>query len=327
MKKSRFSIFILLIFLFVCTSWASAEDATSVNLQWSFKGKNFNWNSQFAKEDFDYYRNRPHPRTNDYSVYATDTVDNGYITSLAEQFRRWMDELEMNDLERINFVAKFVQSLPNTTDSATTSQDEYPRYPLETLMEKGGNCEDTAILAATIFKELDYEVVLVALAEHMGVGVVCNHCSGDYFYEGDTEYLYLETTGQDWELGQIPPQFNSPNFKVYTLTPQPAVEFEFSYKELKSLQSQKEFEITVVVKNNGSKAADNLKIIASFAASEEGQVFSEVVSDPHSLAPEDKLTSKATLYVPKNVETQIQVAVTGDNFTTRKLESEKLTIQ
>ena len=327
MKNYCLSIFIILAVVLAPIGWSQAEETTAVNLQWSFKGKNFNWNSQFAKEDREYYRNRPHPRLSDYSVYATDIADNQYISQLAEQFRLWMDQLEMNDLERINFVAAFVQSLSLSKDGAATSPDNYPQYPMETLMAKGGDCEDTAILAATIFKELDYEVALITLAEHMGVGVVCGHCSGEYFFEGGTEYLYLETTGQGWELGQIPPHYDSPNYKVYPLTPQPAVEFEFDYKEVKSHPSQKEFEITVQVKNSGSATADNLKIVASLAGTEDDQVYSEVVSDSYSLDPEDKLTSTATLFVPKDVETRIRVAISGDNFSAQEQETEKLTIQ
>jgi hypothetical protein len=327
MRNFCLPIFISLAVLFAPANWVWAEGGTSVSLQWSFKGKNFNWNSMFAKEDCDYYRNRPHPKVDDYSVYATDTVDDRYITDLAEQFRLWMNQLKMNDLERINFVAAFIQSLSKTTDGAATSPDGYPQYPLETLMAKGGDCEDTAILAATIFNELDHEVALISLADHMGVGVVCGHCSGEYFFEGGTEYLYLETTGPGWELGQIPPSYDSPDYKVYPLIPQPVIEFEFSYKEVESQKPQKQYEIAVMVKNSGSARADYLEITASLVGVEEGQTYSKVVSEPHFLDPEDKLTSTATLFIPKDIETRLQVAVSGDNFTTQKQDSEKLSIQ
>jgi len=64
----------------------------------------------------------------------------------------------MTSRETIDFVGSFVQQLPYTSDRVTTPYDEYPRFPLETLYEKGGDCEDTAILAATILKEMGYDV-------------------------------------------------------------------------------------------------------------------------------------------------------------------------
>ena len=197
---------IFLAFLLAPFSWAFAGEDAAAHLKWSFNGETFNLNPQFAKEDCEYYRNRPHPQTGDYSVYATDRVDDRYITDLAEQFRQWMNHMNLSDLERVNFVAAFAQSLAGVASDAVASADATPRYPLETLIDKKGDCEDTAILAATILQELDYEVALIRLGKHMGLGVVCNHCNGEYFYENGIEYLYLETAAQGWELGQIPPQ-------------------------------------------------------------------------------------------------------------------------
>ena len=42
-------------------------------------------------------------------------------------------------MEKVNLVITFVQSLPYTSDSVTTAFDEYPQYPMETLVEYGGN--------------------------------------------------------------------------------------------------------------------------------------------------------------------------------------------
>jgi hypothetical protein len=67
--------------------------------------------------------------------------------------------------------------LEYTSDLVTEGYDEYPRYPIETLVDKGGDCEDTAILAASIIRGMGYGVVLLVFPKtadspgHCAVGV------------------------------------------------------------------------------------------------------------------------------------------------------------
>lgn len=333
MSKFRLSIFIPLAFFLFFAGWAFAEEGPTaqslqpVHLQWSFKGETFNFKSQFAKEDCEYYRNRPHPQGDTYTVYATDQVDDPYITKLANQFQQWMNQMDLNQVDRVNFVAAFTQSLTGVASDTVANADNYPQYPLETMIEQKGDCEDAAILAAALLKELDYEVVFIRIEGHLGLGVVCEEGEGSIYYENGIEYIYLETTAQGWELGQIPPQYFSSEYEIFSLAPQPAIAFEFTYNEIRALDTQKEYEIIVTVRNQGSAKAENVKVICSFTTEEEGQVYAEVFSEPVSLTPEETLTSRAKLFVPKNVETQILVAVNGDNFAAEKMTSDKMTIE
>jgi hypothetical protein len=48
---------------------------------------------------------------------------------------------------------------------------EYPKYPLETLVEKKGDCEDQSILAAALLAAMGYEVALLILPIHVALGV------------------------------------------------------------------------------------------------------------------------------------------------------------
>ena len=83
----------------------------------------------------------------------------------------------------MNFVMAFVQSLPDTIDKGTTPYDEYPRYPVETLFARGGDCEDTPILVAALLDRLGYDVALLVLenAQHMAVGVSITDTYESYY--------------------------------------------------------------------------------------------------------------------------------------------------
>ena len=63
--------------------------------------------------------------------------------------------------------------MPYTVDDETTPWNEYPRYPVETLFDRGGDCEDTSILTATILYEMGYDVALLILEDdnHCAIGI------------------------------------------------------------------------------------------------------------------------------------------------------------
>jgi len=108
-------------------------------------------------------------------------------------------------LDRVNFVLAFVQSIPYSLDGESTEQNEYWRYPVETLYDKTGDCEDTAILYASLLEAIFFDSVLIIYSDHVATGVACPSAHGTYFELDDRDYYYCETTGSGWEVGELPP--------------------------------------------------------------------------------------------------------------------------
>jgi hypothetical protein len=117
------------------------------------------------------------------------------------------DNLRQSDV--VNLVAKFTQSLPHSDKDVKTAYDDYPRYPLETLADQGGDSEDTSILVATLLTLLDYDVVLLSFQNepYVAVGVNLSTSGGKYWEYQGTRYYYLGTTGDYRKLGETPTQF------------------------------------------------------------------------------------------------------------------------
>ena len=298
------------------------EISESVLLTWTFKGMDFTWSTTYRQEDLTYYRNRDRPSTIDYSVYAADRVDDRYMEQLVGLFRKLARRYDMNGLEIVDFIVSFVQNLPYTEDSVTSPYDEYPRFPLETLIEGGGDCEDTAILTATLLKELGQDVMLIRLPGHMAVGVACGECDGTYYVAAGKRYYYIETTGAGWGIGQIPPQYEYEKARLFPLLAQPVIDVDMNYQLINSTLRRSTYEIAVIVRNEGSKAAENLKVWHAFGAAEEGKVYSQALSDATVLKPREQITSVVTLSVPRKVNARVLVAVFGDNLDERRIESE-----
>ena len=177
---------------------------------WDYNGYTFTHKCSISKQTYLYYKNNQGHSNGNLVKYATDSVNQEFISDLANSMMEAGDDVGFNEFEKVMMVVTFVQSLPYTSDSVTTGHDEYVRYPLETLVDGGGDCEDTAILTASILKEMNYGVVLLRLPGHVAVGVKGGEgIYGTYWtYQGD-RFFYLETTGKNWEIGEIPNQYKS----------------------------------------------------------------------------------------------------------------------
>ncbi|MCK4270966.1 MAG: hypothetical protein KAW93_10860, partial [Methanogenium sp.] len=84
-------------------------------------------------------------------------------------------------------ITLFVQSIPYKTDN----ENPDPKFPVETIYENSGDCDDKSILLAGLLQREGYDVILFEFIEeeHMGVGIL----SPGYGYAG-TDYAYIEAT-------------------------------------------------------------------------------------------------------------------------------------
>lgn len=98
----------------------------------------------------------------------------------------------------------FVQSMIYEYDIDYIGANEYPKYPIETIKDEKGDCEDTSFLMASILEALGIDVILFDLPRHMAVGVECSDCTGAYSTYRGKRYYFLETTGApgSWQIGR-----------------------------------------------------------------------------------------------------------------------------
>ena len=83
-------------------------------------------------------------------------------------------------------------------------EDEYWKYPVETLVDMNGDCEDTSILFCAIAKQLGYDTCMILYPGHMAAGVNLTGLSGYYYTFETKHYYYCETTATGWDIGDDP---------------------------------------------------------------------------------------------------------------------------
>jgi len=203
---------VVLVFAFLLASLAShsfaRDDSIRRTYVWTYGGKTWTFTYDFPTSAYELHKSLA--RTLDYTaydVYVDDPRDDAVLQDFVAKLER--TAVGLNIWERLKLVIALVQSIPYVGESC-----EYPRYPIEMLVDQQGDCEDSAILTAALVRHMGFGVVLLAFLEenHMAVGIrVLPPKHQDlqaYEWNGDL-YFYLEPTSLGWAIGQIPATYQS----------------------------------------------------------------------------------------------------------------------
>jgi hypothetical protein len=223
-KVSTFALSLLLIFGLIGSSclydrgpeYQKTENDNEYHLQldWSYKNKRWRYETDIPITIYNHFAEQP--RSNNYGEYVINEMDDDWLGYTADSFNQVKKDEDWNDIDTGNFVMSFVQSIIYTEDSATTGYDEYPRYPIETMVDGTGDCEDTVVLLVSILREMGYDVALLLYPEdaHMAAGIGITQEEVDNWNQGyelthivspnGGNYAYCDTTNNVWRLGQKP---------------------------------------------------------------------------------------------------------------------------
>lgn len=126
----------------------------------------------------------------------------------------------MDPIRYANYLLAFAQYIPYDYEEADSGED-YWRYPLETLYDDIGDCEDKSILAAAMYAAADIADIVEISA---GVFLLPSHAMvavndtigtiGGAVIRSD--YYPGETTSRTRELGEIADVFDQSYFHLYT---------------------------------------------------------------------------------------------------------------
>ena len=121
-----------------------------------------------------------------YRAMIADPAQDSLYRDLTGQFRQIRAEKNLTSDEYLELMALYVQSL-----RYETLPENPAKFPVETVMEGSGDCDDKSLLLAGLLSHEGYRVALFSFGPeaHMAVGVG----SSAYLYK-NTGYAFLETT-------------------------------------------------------------------------------------------------------------------------------------
>lgn len=201
------------------TSYYTAGEGT-YTYYWTYEGDNYSISFDLSNDLYEYYV--------DYSIeryMTTDqgednavnfiTVNDSVIIYIAECMEDLTAQSGLDEAEEAQMVLNFIQeSIPYSYDTDTHSMDDYWSFPVETLYEGSGDCEDKSFLYTSILESIGYEAALIMYDDHVAVGVNCTGLSGWYYEVAGVRYYYSETTATGWAIGEMPSGYNEANIMV-----------------------------------------------------------------------------------------------------------------
>jgi len=294
-----------------------STEQVALHYVWTYGGLEWTWDLEAPLQLYKDYQELPRPPTTNYSVYVTHPWDDIYIADLASDIKEAAHLQGYDEFQTVEFAITFVQSLPYTADSVTTPFDEYPRYPLETLVDRGGDCEDTSILLASLLYSMDYDTVLITPPEHCAVGILGGEGIYGTFWEYEgKQYFYIETTGTGWSIGELPPEYQDAKADVYGMIPTPILTHNWTAEAVGT-----SIKMEVTVENLGTAIAHDVYVFAGFDASND-RVWNSEESQLFQLGVSQSTTVTLFLKPPVDEHTRLVVQIVDDVYAVETSHSE-----
>lgn len=182
------------------TQASNVEEEIVKTFKWKFERNDYSLNLVIRRNVYDSFKN--FERILDNSRWSQEYVTDG----ISEEIRELAQSLFKVGMlygtyQEVSFVLSFVQQVIRYQ----VEEAEYPKYPIETLVDGNGDCEDFSILGAALLKCMGYEIALLLGPGHAALGVAgAEGLPGSYVEHRGIRYYYCEMTGQGWQIGQIP---------------------------------------------------------------------------------------------------------------------------
>ena len=192
------------------------DENKTVTYNWNYDSKDWSYTLEIPESYYDEYKNssRSYPGVKKYTQLVTDDTDDEWLNTITQSFIKIGKKQGYSDSEIVQLIVSFVQNIEYQEDKEYTGKDEYPKYPCETLYDKGGDCEDSSILLASLLQEMGYDVSLFDIAYrdedigHMSVGIKgTSKMDGKYYNLAKDKYYYIETTAAGWDIGDMPDEY------------------------------------------------------------------------------------------------------------------------
>ena len=127
--------------------------------------------------------------------YYRSFIDDESLTPLYDailtEMRKIKSQLSLDADSYAELIIAYVQSMPYSTNSVRSE----PKFPIETVYERKGDCDDKSLLAAALLSREGYDVALLLFDDesHMALGIRLPPEKSHISY-ANTGYAYVETT-------------------------------------------------------------------------------------------------------------------------------------
>jgi len=134
-----------------------------------------------------------------FPAFVQEVHQDPFFDALLAELRTVRDARGLDGDRYAELLTVFAQSIEYRTDPV----DLEPKFPVETFVDGGGDCDDKTLLLAGLLSREGYDVAILLFEteKHVALGI-----RSEEFDYGDTGYAYTETTAEGF-VGMVPDQF------------------------------------------------------------------------------------------------------------------------
>lgn len=234
-KIKKYTIFLVVLFIvlnsFTTTVYASEKNVTEHTYSWTMdNGKKASLSVEIDMDAYHHYFgnennrdgvNHKEPVMKYIACYLEESTMKTFIRrrykgkpynydlslEIANSFKQMKKKNGWSQYRLASEIVNFVQqNVKYVADDKAYKVEEYVKYPVETLVDRSGDCEDMVILAVSILRRCDFDAVIIDMVGHVGAGIAGKEFSG-YRVENpktDKFYYYIEMSSVDWKIGEVP---------------------------------------------------------------------------------------------------------------------------
>jgi hypothetical protein len=143
------------------------------------------------------------------------------VDYLADQITSISKARGLTDYAEICLVLDLVQTIEYRLDDdprhpGQTRRADYWRFPLETIADRAGDCEDSAILTVALLSSLGHRTCFFDLPGHAAIGVAgLPETTGTYVTASDGSWFYYtETTADGYAIGELPEEVQREDLRI-----------------------------------------------------------------------------------------------------------------
>jgi hypothetical protein len=239
-------------------------------------------------------------------------LDDQYVEALLYEFNLIQVDEGLTEENKTDLVVSFIQSMEYFLDAESKGLNEYPRFPVETLVDGGGDCEDTGILMASMLDAMGYNVSLIFLPDHLAVGVEVNATGTHWVYDNVT-YYYLETTAPGWEEGDVPPEHDPEEATIYPIEEMPFLAYSWTATRVNNKAT-----VNVHVTGEGAVPAEDYRVWLA-VEDQDGFILAETHSSYFDLAFGEEASFKLKVTGPRFMKQRLVVGIKDPDGETRFL--------
>ena len=204
----------------------------TVSFTWEADGKSYSYTLTIEAKDINTLNNSKIERGGTVSsdqyrfkdsgkvVYGVKDyiVVDGYIDAMVHDLRGYYDDTYKDNPDAPEFAQFLSWFVQNAIDYAEDN-GEYWKYPLETLRDKKGDCEDGAMLLAAMLDAAGYDAGIYLLPYHAMAAISVESVEKEYanerfgYYPIETAFT-IHTTNED--IGWVLEMYEEVYFHLYT---------------------------------------------------------------------------------------------------------------